>query len=344
MLGFSDGTKDGGYLSANYEIQKAKEEISEVSRKYKIKLAFFDGRGGPPARGGGNTHKFYSSLGSSIDHNEIQLTVQGQTISSNFGTIMSAKYNIEQLLTAGIENDVFSGDIPGLTQEQKDFINKLSDISLKSYLELKNMPEFMDYLQKIGPLEYYGLTNISSRPVKRAGGSKLTLDDLRAIPFVGTWSQIKQNVPGFYGLGTAFKEIDDSGKLSDLIDLYKDSQFFRTLIDNSIQVLLKTNFNLTKHFSSHPEFSNIWTKINNEFELTKKYVLQISGSKFLMENNPTIRDSIMLREQIVLPLVTIQQVALQNLNSAESEENKDDYRKMVMRTMFGIINAARNSV
>lgn len=345
MLGFSDGTKDGGYLSANCAIYNAKETITDISRKHKIKLAFFDGRGGPPARGGGNTHRFYSSLGSSIDHNEIQLTIQGQTISSNFGTIMSAKYNMEQLLTAGIENEVFNGDIPELEESQKVLISKLSDLSLNSYLELKNMPEFMEYLQTVGPLEYYGLTNISSRPVKRSSNKKLTLEDLRAIPFVGTWSQIKQNVPAFYGLGTAFQKLDQEGDLEKIKELYKNSQFFRTLIDNSIQVLLKSNFALTKHFSSHPQFGKIWNIIFREFELTNKYILLISGSTVLMDNNKGIRESILLREKIVLPLSTIQQLALQKLNSEElTPEDRTDYQNMVMRSMFGIINAARNSV
>jgi phosphoenolpyruvate carboxylase len=101
MLGFSDGTKDGGYLMANWGIYKAKEELSKVSREFGIKVIFFDGRGGPPARGGGKTSKFYASLGPQIENQEIQLTIQGQTISSNFGNLDSSQYNIEQLLGCG---------------------------------------------------------------------------------------------------------------------------------------------------------------------------------------------------------------------------------------------------
>ena len=100
MLGFSDGTKDGGYFMANWSIYKAKESLSSISSKYGIKIAFFDGRGGPPARGGGNTHQFYASLGESIQSDDIQLTIQGQTISSNFGTLDSSQYNLEQLLNS----------------------------------------------------------------------------------------------------------------------------------------------------------------------------------------------------------------------------------------------------
>src|SRR5690606_2940127 len=108
MLGFSDGTKDGGYLMANWSIYKAKEQLTAVSREFGVDVAFFDGRGGPPARGGGKTHKFYASMGKNISNEEIQLTIQGQTVSSNFGTIDSAQFNIEQLIHAGIFNSLFS--------------------------------------------------------------------------------------------------------------------------------------------------------------------------------------------------------------------------------------------
>ena len=106
MVGFSDGTKDGGYLMANWSIYKAKEELTRISREHNVEVVFFDGRGGPPARGGGKTHKFYASMGNNISSDQIQLTIQGQTVSSNFGTIDSAQYNIEQLLNAGISHGV----------------------------------------------------------------------------------------------------------------------------------------------------------------------------------------------------------------------------------------------
>src|SRR5690606_10882828 len=104
MLGFSDGTKDGGYLMANWAIYKAKERLTEISRKYDVIAIFFDGRGGPPARGGGKTHNFYASLGPTIESKEVQLTIQGQTISSNFGTLDSSQHNLEQLISSGIHN------------------------------------------------------------------------------------------------------------------------------------------------------------------------------------------------------------------------------------------------
>jgi phosphoenolpyruvate carboxylase len=147
MLGFSDGTKDGGYLTANWSILKAKESLTKVSRKFGIKVLFFDGRGGPPARGGGNTHQFYSSLGDFIESDEIQLTVQGQTISSNFGTIKSSQYNMEQLISSGIKNRILSNS-EVFNKKNRKTIEKLSSISYNSYKDFKSHPIFYSILRK----------------------------------------------------------------------------------------------------------------------------------------------------------------------------------------------------
>ena len=129
MLGFSDGTKDGGYLMANWGIYKAKEELTAISREHDIEVIFFDGRGGPPSRGGGKTHKFYASMGQNISNKEIQLTIQGQTVSSNFGTIDSAQFNMEQLLNAGITNALFSQLQTTFSKEEDDLLQELSELS-----------------------------------------------------------------------------------------------------------------------------------------------------------------------------------------------------------------------
>jgi len=205
MLGFSDGTKDGGYLMANWAIYQAKENLTEISRKNGIKVIFFDGRGGPPARGGGKTHQFYASLGPTIEDEEIQLTVQGQTISSNFGTLDSAQFNIEQLLSAGISNELFSNSNNIMTKSDAKIMDDLALTSYLAYVDFKNHPKFMPYLERMSTLKYYAKTNIGSRPSKRSASKELNFADLRAIPFVGSWSQLKQNVPGFYGVGTDLK-------------------------------------------------------------------------------------------------------------------------------------------
>ena len=347
MLGFSDGTKDGGYLMANWAIYKAKQMLTSISRKYKVDVIFFDGRGGPPARGGGKTHKFYASLGPSIESKEVQLTVQGQTISSNFGTLDSSKYNVEQLMSSGILNKLNETDLT-ISEDCFETMDHISKISYEAYVNFKNHPKFLPYLEHMSTLKYYSKTNVGSRPSKRNSDDKLIFSDLRAIPFVGSWSQLKQNVPGFFGVGYALKHYDDLGELSKIKKLYKESSFFKTLIENSMMSLSKSFLDLTKYMSDDEEFGDFWNIIFNEYNTTLEMLYKLTGSRKLMNEEPAGKLSIEARESIVLPLLTIQQHALKKLQELKKDpiKNKDEiiiYDKIVTRSLFGNINASRNS-
>ncbi|MBS7253860.1 phosphoenolpyruvate carboxylase [Flavobacterium branchiicola] len=348
MLGFSDGTKDGGYLMANWSIYQAKICLTEISRKYGIKAIFFDGRGGPPARGGGKTHKFYASLGPKIENNEIQITVQGQTISSNFGTLDSCRYNIENLLSAGVTNQVFGKEKNELSADETQILNQLADLGYEKYLSFKNHPKFIPYLEKMSTLKYYSKTNIGSRPSKRSKSESLDFADLRAIPFVGSWSQLKQNVPGFFGVGSALRYFEESGQWDKVSDLYHNSLFFKTLLENSMMSLAKSFLPLTAYMKNDPEFGEFWQIIYDEFSETKRLLLKIADHKTLMENYPDGIASIQIRERIVLPLLTIQQYALLRINELNKDNSGNEdlikvYEKIVTRSLFGNTNASRNS-
>ncbi len=342
MLGFSDGTKDGGYLAANWSIFTAKEQITSISRAAGIEVIFFDGRGGPPARGGGNTHLFYAALGSKIESRKLQLTLQGQTISSHYGLKESAIHNLGYLLTAGLTNNVYNQSDKDMTDDDRKLMNTMAEVGLQKYNEFKNHPLFIPFLEERSTLKYYGMANISSRPSKRKDGGKLVLDDLRAIPFVGAWSQLKQNVPGFFGLGTALKQQEEIGNLQHCVDFYGRSGFFRALISNSMQSISKSNFALTRYMEKDEKFGEFWKIIHNEFQLTREMLLKVSGMMVLLEDNPRSRKSIKIRENIVLPLLVIQQYALMKIQ--ESDSNTTTYEKLVMRSLFGNINATRNAV
>ncbi|WP_405294956.1 phosphoenolpyruvate carboxylase [Algibacter sp. Ld11] len=347
MLGFSDGTKDGGYLMANWGIYKAKERLTAISREYGITAIFFDGRGGPPARGGGKTHQFYSSLGPTIEDKEVQLTIQGQTISSNFGTLDSSQYNLEQLISSGISNRIGKNN-EAMSEEDKIVMNDLAETSYTAYKDFKGHPMFIPYLERMSTLKYYAKTNIGSRPSKRGTSDKLVFSDLRAIPFVGSWSQLKQNVPGFFGVGKALKAYEDRGEFHKVEQLYNNSKFFKTLLENSMMSLTKSFFDLTKYMSKDEEFGAFWDIIYNEYLSTKSLLLKLTGYKELMENEPAGRASIQVRESIVLPLLTIQQYALKKIQELEKAEVRDEeqikiFEKIVTRSLFGNINASRNS-
>lgn len=310
-----------------------------------MEVVFFDGRGGPPARGGGNTHRFYASLGPDVETREVQTTIQGQSISSNFGTPRSASYNMELLLTAGIQHRLIDPEKSRWTTEQRALMDRLAERSYAEYNALKAHPAFMNYLSTYGTLMHYGATNIASRPTSRKKDGPLTLDDLRAIPFVGSWSQLKQNVPGFFGIGTALSELEKDGRLEEASTLYRDQPLFAALLENSMQSMRKCNFALTAHLQQDARYGDLWCKVREEYELARDLILRISGQSQLMERAPAIAESIDLRESIILPLLVIQQAALQWLDGqGEAPAERPVLEKLVVRTMFGIINAGRNAV
>ena len=227
-------------------------------------------------------------------------------------------------------------------------MQNLADESFRAYEDLKNRPAFLDYLSHVSPLRFYVETNIGSRPAKRgASGGKLSLKDLRAIPFVGAWSQLKQNVPGFYGVGAALQKFDETGKLNEIKALYRQNAFFKALIDNCEMAMQKSFFPLTGFLANHPVYGEIQRNIYNEFELCRKYLELISGKNSLMSDYPVEQQSVATRERIVLPLTTIQQYALTRIREMEENETggeqKNTFEKLAMRCSFGIINAGRNS-
>ena len=341
MLGFSDGTKDGGYLKANWSIFKTKEKLSAICEKNRIKAIFFDGRGGPPARGGGKSHRFYAAQSQFIANHEIQLTIQGQTITSKYGNEEQFIHNYEQLLTAGLSRNIL-GTVNFITQESRQLMDELATISFEKYSALKEHEMFIPYLEKKSALTYYDKANIGSRPGKRGAGKKLELTNLRAISYVGSWSQLKQNVPGYFGIGTAIRVLVDQGRLEELKKMFNEVSFFKTLVLNSMMSLSKCYFELTAYIREDEEFKDFWDILYDEYKLSKEMLLLISGFSLLMEEEPIARESIMIREKIVLPLLVIQQYALQKVS--QDTENQELYEKLVTRSLYGNINASRNSV
>ena len=361
MVGFSDGTKDGGYFACNWMIYKAKEAISVLSRRYGVDAVFFDGRGGPPARGGGNTRRFYTSLSRHLKNREVQLTIQGQTISSNFSEQKKALYNLEQLFTSGLESrlNFYSGEIDDREREVFDTMQKVSE---KKYRELLKRKDFFQYLQTVSPLKYFGLSNVGSRPTsrgKKKGDSSDKksvngLKKLRAIPFVSSWVMLRQLVPAFYGLGTALEYVEKNVPGFSLRAFYRRTPFFQAIIGNSMQSLIKTDFRMTNACLIDERFRDIWLDIKAEAELTEKYIKQMTHEKLLGDETVN-RLSIKAREAIIRPLVVIQQYALTQVDKINRKDvdkadvklikaQKEKWEKLIVRSFTGIINAGRNSV
>jgi phosphoenolpyruvate carboxylase len=235
-----------------------------------------------------------------------------------------------------------------MTPENRAVMAQLSKLSYEAYVNFKAHPKFISYLEHMSTLKFYAKTNIGSRPSKRGKAEGLVFEDLRAIPFVGSWSQLKQNVPGFFGVGTALKHYEDIGEFDKAQHLFQTSDFFKTLIENSMMSLSKSFFDLTKYMSEDPEYGEFWNVIYSEYVTTKRLLLKLTGYDELMQEEPAGKASISVRESIVLPLLTIQQYALKKIQELEKETPRDEaqiqtYEKIVTRSLFGNINASRNS-
>ena len=173
--------------------------------------------------------------------------------------------------------------------------------------------------------------------------NSLTLSDLRAISYVGSWSQLKQNIPGYFGVGTALKAVADDGRLKELQDFYKGVPLFKTLIDNCMMSLTKCSFELTSYMKSDAEYGEFWKVLHDEYSLSIEMILKITQLSELMETESRSKESIEIREEIVRPLLLIQHYALLMLNLKVDEKNNKYYEKLVVRSLYGNINASRNS-
>jgi phosphoenolpyruvate carboxylase len=348
MLGFSDGTKDGGYLAANWSIRQARYQLTELGRRQGVRMVFFDGRGGPPARGGGNTHRFYRSRDSKIEQWETQLTIQGQTISSNFGNPEMAQYHVEQLFTANLENLLSSRQEDDPPAVHLPLLSELSNISFQTYRELRDDPNLLVLLGEKSPLPLFDHLTIASRPVSRRATEKIDLENLRAIPFVATWSILKIQIPGFYGLGTALASVVEAGREDELHDLHRSSRFFRALLDNAAMSLLKSRFDITAHLDRDERLGPLWRKIRDEAQKVEYYILRIARQPWLLANDPLVRASIRFREDMVLPLLVIVHDAFARYNEHRlrgqaDEKEATQARKMALKGMAAVINATRNA-
>ena len=235
-----------------------------------------------------------------------------------------------------------------LSESERLLLNDLAEVAYKKYLDFKSHPLFLRYLNEMSTLNYYGQSNIGSRPVSRNSTSDLHFEDLRAIPFVGAWGQLKQNVPGYFGIGTALKAIEDANRLDDCISLYNNSEFFKALLANSMQSMSKTNFALTQYMKDDTVFGEFWSDIFAEYQLSKEMALKVSGQSVLLEDHPGNRSSIALRQRVVLPLLVIQQFALIKIRGLKDktpnkQEEISQFENMIIRSLIGNINASRNS-
>lgn len=350
MLGYSDGSKDGGTLTANWKLYKAQLEINEMAREYEIGLKFFHGRGGSLGRGGGPLNKSLLSQPVETLGQGVKITEQGEVLSSRYLLEDIAYRSLEQATSTLMKAaaNVLVESEQGHLRDIRwvEAIEQISDISLKKYQSLVfDDPDFITYFNQATPLQELGELNIGSRPMSRKNSAKF--ENLRAIPWVFAWTQSRQLLPAWYAAGTGLEAFAEKSKenLSLLQEMYEQWPFFRSTIDNLQMAMVKADITTAREYTSLVEdkeiAERIFGNIVDEFDRTKNILLNITDDEDLLDHTPNIKDSVHRRNPYVDPLNFIQVDLIKELRS--EKEPEDELLTQVLLTISGVAAGLRNT-
>lgn len=286
MLGYSDSNKDGGYLTANWRLYRAQRDIARVCLAHDIDLRFFHGRGGTVARGGGRAQRAILASPPESRSGRIRFTEQGEVITFRYAMPELATRHLEQIVGAMLTAPRAAA---ATSPELESIMDELSAESMRTYRDLIDDQETWTWFLEESPVRHIGSLPIASRPVSRAGGT-LTFDTLRAIPWVFTWTQMRFNVPGWYGLGTAFERtvLHDEARLATCREAYAAGGFFAVVIDNAQQEMARARLPMARWYAP----ADLFDRLSAEFDLATRAILEITGQERLLDNNPVIQESI----------------------------------------------------
>ncbi|WP_163538005.1 phosphoenolpyruvate carboxylase [Gracilibacillus sp. YIM 98692] len=356
MLGYSDSSKDGGNITANWELYKAQQDIHDIASSYGVKLKYFHGRGGSLGRGGGPLYSSLLSQPSVTLGDGVKITEQGEVLSSRYLLEDIAYRSLEQatstLLTGimGLNDQNSQQNTEGMqpTKEEEEAMGVISEYALKKYQSLVfDDPGFIKYFNQATPLHELGDLNIGSRPMKRKGSDHF--EDLRAIPWVFAWTQSRQLLPAWYAAGTGFKTyIEETGNLDLLQNMYKHWPFFEATINNLQMALTKADLATAREYANmvkDPEIGQrIFSQIEAEYNVTKDILLQITGQEELLDHKQNIKESVRLRNPIVDPLNQLQVQLVSQLRNEEEEGKKQEELLMeALLTINGVAAGLRNT-
>ncbi|WP_067843294.1 phosphoenolpyruvate carboxylase [Amphibacillus sediminis] len=351
MLGYSDSSKDGGNLTANWELYKTQDEIHSIASSYGVKLKYFHGRGGSLGRGGSPLYASLLSQPPITLGDGVKITEQGEVLSSRYLLPDIAYRSLEQatnvLLTsiAGITQTEKQAEMP--KEQAKQAMAHISEAALNKYQDLVfGDKDFLKYFNQGTPLNELGALNIGSRPMKRKGSNRF--EDLRAIPWVFAWTQSRQLLPAWYAAGTGLKAyLDETNNLAFLQELYQHWPFFQVTINNLQMALTKADLEIADVYTDMIEnqtiSQRIFNQIKEEHALTKEIVLQIVQQQELMDHQPNIKESVKLRNPLVDPLNLIQVHLIKQLRELEKYEESPALLEEVLQTINGIAAGLRNT-
>ncbi|WP_238357426.1 phosphoenolpyruvate carboxylase [Cohnella zeiphila] len=353
MLGYSDSNKDGGMVTANWELRVAMNKLTGIAKEYGVRLKFFHGRGGALGRGGMPLNRSILAQPPHTIGGGIKITEQGEVLTSRYSMQGIAYRSLEQATSALVKAAYMSRHPEeGHADSEADWeriMPGISETALTKYQDLIfRDPGFLTFFKESTPLSEVGELNIGSRPSKRKNSERF--EDLRAIPWVFSWTQSRYLLPAWYAAGTAFDRYigGDNAKLETLRGMYRDYSFFRSLIDNLQMALAKSDLIIARKYSDMIKDEEIrkriFALIEEEFELTKKTILAITGQDDILDNVPVIQESIRLRNPYVDPLSYLQVQLLTELRAKRSAgEDDPELLREVLLTINGVAAGMRNT-
>ncbi|MDG7178875.1 phosphoenolpyruvate carboxylase [Streptococcus pneumoniae] len=345
MLGYSDSNKDGGYLSSCWTLYKAQQQLTAIGDEFGVKVTFFHGRGGTVGRGGGPTYEAITSQPLKSIKDRIRLTEQGEVIGNKYCNKDAAYYNLEMLVSAAINRMITQKKSDTNTPNRYEAImDQVVDRSYDVYRDLVFGNEhFYDYFFESSPIKAISSFNIGSRPAARKTITEI--GGLRAIPWVFSWSQSRVMFPGWYGVGSSFKEFINKNpeNIAILRDMYQNWPFFQSLLSNVDMVLSKSNMNIAFEYAKlceDEQVKAIYETILNEWQVTKNVILAIEGHDELLADNPYLKASLDYR----MPYFNIlNYIQLELIKRQRRGELSSDQERLIHITINGIATGLRNS-